>query len=190
MAIRDLSRAREDAVQARTQARHRLKGFLLRHDVRYGGKTSWCGAYYHWLATLNFGAGPAQTALTEYWLAVTSADDRFQRLPQALQSCITNWRFGPGGGCAAGIGGVAEITAIGLVAEIGDLSRFEHPRKLMGYLGLIPSEHSSGARVSRGSITKTGNAHARRLLTEATWNYRFKARIGKDALKRQQALPE
>ena len=70
------------------------------------------------------------------------------------------------------------VSAIGLVAEIGDLSRFEHPRKLMGYLGLVPSEHSSGERTARGSITKTGNAHARRLLIEAAWNYRFKARIG------------
>lgn len=94
-AIRDLSRAREDAVNARTQARHQLKGFLLRHDVRYTGKTSWCGAYYRWLETLNFGAGPAQTALTEYWLAVTAADERVERLTQSLQACITNWRFAP-----------------------------------------------------------------------------------------------
>jgi transposase len=79
-AIRDLPRAREDAVNARVQARHQLKGFLLRHDVRYTGKTSWCGAYYRWLATLNFGMGPAQTAFTEYWLAVTSADARVERL--------------------------------------------------------------------------------------------------------------
>ncbi len=80
-AIRDLSRAREDAVNSRVQARHQLKGFLLRHDVRYTGKTSWCGAYYRWLATLNFGAGAAQTAFTEYWQAVTAADDRVDRLP-------------------------------------------------------------------------------------------------------------
>jgi transposase len=189
-AIRDLSRAREDAVNARTQARHQLKGFLLRHDVRYTGKTSWCGAYYRWLATLNFGAGPAQTAFTEYWLAVTSADERVERLTQSLQACITNWRFAPVVAALQALRGVAVITAIGLVAEIGDLTRFEHPRKLMGYLGLVPSEHSSGARVSRGSITKTGNSHARRLLTEAAWNYRFKARIGKEALQRQQELPE
>ena len=84
----------------------------------------------------------------------------------------------------------AAITAIGLVAEIGDLGRFAHPRKLMGYLGLTPSEHSSGERTSRGSITKTGNAHARRLLTEAAWNYRFKARICKQAQIRQQDLSE
>ena len=85
---------------------------------------------------------------------------------------------------------MAAITAIGLMAEIGDLARFPHPRKLMGYLGLVPSERSSGERTSRGSITKTGNAHARRLLTEAAWNYRFKARISREALARQEALPE
>ena len=189
-AIRDLSRAREDAVNSRVQARHQLKGFLLRHDVRYTGKTSWCGAYYRWLATLNFGAGAAQTAFTEYWQAVKSADDRVERLTKALQSSISGWRFEPVVGALQALRGVAVITAIGLVAEIGDLHRFEHPRKLMGYLGLVPSEHSSGERTSRGSITKTGNAHARRLLTEAAWNYRFKARIGKEAQVRQQDLSE
>ena len=86
--------------------------------------------------------------------------------------------------------GIDVVSAIGLVAEIGDLSRFEHPRKLMGYLGLVPSEYSSGQRVARGSITKTGNAHARRLLTEAAWNYRFKARIGYRAQQRQEDLPQ
>jgi transposase len=189
-AIRDLSRAREDAVNSRTQARHQLKGFLLRHDVRYLRKTSWCGAYYRWLATLNFGAGAAQTAFTEYWQAVKSADDRVDRLTKALQGSITGWRFEPVVGALQALRGVAAITAIGLVAEIGDLGRFAHPRKLMGYLGLVPSEHSSGERTSRGSITKTGNAHARRLLTEAAWNYRFKARIGKEAQVRQQELSE
>ncbi len=189
-AIRDLSRAREDAVNSRVQARHQLKGFLLRHDVRYGGKTSWCAAYYRWLATLNFGAGAAQTAFTEYWLAVKSADDRVERLTKALQASITGWRFEPVVQALQALRGVAAVTAIGLVAEIGDLARFAHPRKLMGYLGLTPSEHSSGDRVSRGSITKTGNAHARRLLTEAAWNYRFKARIGKQAQLRQQDLSE
>jgi transposase len=189
-AIRDLSRAREDAVNSRVQARHQLKGFLLRHDVRYTGKTAWCGAYYRWLATLNFGAGAAQTAFTEYWQAVKSADDRVERLTKALQGSITGWRFEPVVGALQALRGVAAITAIGLVAEIGDLGRFAHPRKLMGYLGLVPSEHSSGERTSRGSITKTGNAHARRLLTEAAWNYRFKARIGKEAQLRQQELSE
>jgi len=86
--------------------------------------------------------------------------------------------------------GVAAITAIGLVCEIGEFERFEHPRKLMGYLGLVPSERSSGEHTRRGSITKAGNAHARRLLTEAAWNYRFKPRIGKEMLARQQGVSE
>src|SRR6478752_2155596 len=189
-AIRDLSRAREDAVHSRVQARHQLKGFLLRHDVRYTGKTSWCGAYYRWLATLNFGIGAAQTAFTEYWQAVKSADERVERLTKALQSSITGWRFEPVVDALQALRGVAAITAIGLVAEIGDLARFSHPRKLMGYLGLVPSERSSGERTSRGSITKTGNAHARRLLTESAWNYRFKARISREALARQESLSE
>lgn len=189
-AIRDLSRAREDAVGARLKARQQLKGFLLRHGVRYGGKTSWCGAYYRWLGTLNFGEGAAQTAFTEYWQAVSAADDRVERLTTALQAAVAGWRFEPVVAALQALRGVAAVTAIGLAAEIGDLGRFAHPRKLMGYLGLTPSEHSSGERTSRGSITKTGNAHARRLLTEAAWNYRFKARIGREAQMRQQALSE
>jgi transposase len=189
-AIRDLSRAREDAVNSRGHVRQQLKGFLLRHGIRYPGKTSWSLAYYRWLATLKFDEAAAQTAFTEYWQAVKSADERVERLTKALQSSIAGWRFEPVVNALQALRGVAAITAIGLVAEIGDLARFSHPRKLMGYLGLVPSEHSSGERTSRGSITKTGNAHARRLLTEAAWNYRFKARISREALARQEALSE
>jgi transposase len=111
-------------------------------------------------------------------------------LTKALVASITGWRLEPVVRALKALRGVAAITAISLMAEIGDLARFSHPRKLMGYLGLVPSEHSSGERTSRGSITKTGNAHARRLLTESAWNYRFKARIGREALARQEALPE
>ena len=189
-AIRDLARAREDAVNARTQARHQLKGFLLRHDVRYGGKSSWSKTYYRWLSALSFDVQATQTAFTEYWLAVQSADERVQRLTQALQVSIGGWRFEPVVAALLALRGVDFVTAIGLMAEIGDLSRFDHPRKLMGYLGLVPSEHSSGERTHRGSITKTGNAHARRLLTEAAWNYRFSARVGRQAQRRQEGLSE
>ena len=189
-AIRDLSRAREDAVNSRTQARQQLKAFLLRHDVRYAGKTAWSLAYYRWLAALNFGDGAAQTAFTEYWLAVQAADERVSRMSQALLASVEGWRFASVVSALQALRGVETITAIGLVAEIGDLSRFEHPRKLMGYLGLVPSEHSSGDRVARGSITKTGNSHARRLLTEAAWHYRFSARIGRTIERRQEGLPE
>lgn len=189
-AIRDLTRAREDGINSRTKARQQLKSFLLRHGVRYGGKTSWCKLHYRWLADLNFGATAAQTAFTEYLLAVQAADERVQRLGQALQDSIAGWRFEPVVKALQALRGIDFLSAVSLVAEIGDLSRFEHPRHLMGYLGLVPSEHSSGERVCRGSITKTGNAHARRLLTEAAWNYRFGARISRRAQLRQEELTE
>ena len=189
-AIRDLARAREDAVNSRTQVRQQLKGFLLRHDVRYSGKTSWSSAYYRWLATLNFERRRHRRRSPSTGRRSRRPTSASQRLTKALQSSITGWRFEPVVGALQALRGIDAISAIGLVAEIGDLARFEHPRKLMGYLGLVPSEHSSGERTSRGSITKTGNAHARRLLTEAAWNYRFKARIGREAQRRQEALSE
>ena len=189
-AIRDLARAREDAVNARCQVRQQLKGFLLRHDVRYTGKTSWSKTYYRWLAGLNFGHTSAQTAFTEYWQAVTSADERVARMTQALIGSITGWRFEGVVQALQALRGIDQVSAIGLVAEIGDIGRFAHPRQLMAYLGLVPSEHSSGERVSRGSITKTGNSHARRLLTEAAWNYRFQPRIGRRAQQRAEDLPQ
>lgn len=189
-AIRDLSRAREDAVNARTVMRQQLKGFLLRHDVRYPQKTSWSKTFYRWLATLNFQASGAQTAFTEYWQAVTAADERVARLTAALGSSLKDWRFESVVLALMALRGIDQISAIGLVAEIGDIGRFAHPRQLMAYLGLVPSEHSSGERVARGSITKTGNAHARRLLTEAAWSYRFKPRVGYRAQRRAEELPQ
>jgi transposase len=189
-AIRDLARAREDAVNARTQARHQLKSFLLRHEVRYPHRTSWSKTFYRWLATLSFAGSGAQTAFTEYWQAVTAADERVARLTVALGNSIAGWRFESVIKALRALRGIDQISAIGLVAEIGDITRFDHPRQLMSYLGLVPSEHSSGERVVRGSITKTGNAHARRLLTEAAWNYRFRPRIGYQAQRRAEDLPQ
>lgn len=189
-AIRDLARAREDAVAARTQARHRLKGFLLRHAVRYPGKTAWTKSFYRWLGLLNVEHRAAQTAFTEYLLAVQAADERVARLTQALSTSIEGWRFAPVAAALRALRGIDTVSAVGLVAEIGDMKRFAHPRELMGYLGLVPSECSSGDRTHKGSITKTGNAHARRLLTEAAWNYRFTPRLGYRARARQEGLPD
>jgi transposase len=189
-AIRDLARAREDAVNARTQVRQQLKGFLLRHEVRYPRKTSWSKSYYRWLATLSLEHSGAQTAFTDYWQAVSAADERVARLTQALASSIGGWRFESVVEALQALRGIDQISAIGLVAEIGDIGRFAHPRELMAYLGLVPREDSSGERVMRGSITKTGNAHARRLLTEAAWNYRFQPRIGRRAQRRAEDLPQ
>lgn len=189
-AIRDLSRAREDAVEARTRARHQLRGFLLRHDMRYPGKTAWTKSYYRWLGTIKFESAAQQVAMSEYTLAVQACDERVARLSLALLHAIEGWRYEPVVKALLALRGIDSVSAIGLVAEIGDISRFDHPRKLMGYLGLVPSERSSGERINKGPITKSGNSHARRLLTEAAWSYRFKPRIGYKAQKRQEELQE
>jgi transposase len=189
-AIRNLARAREDAVNLRTQARHQLKAFLLRAGVAYSGKTSWSKSHARWLATLSFAHASDQIAFTEYCQAVSSADERVQRLTSALSLAIAGWRFESVVHALQALRGIDEVAAIGLVAEIGDIGRFAHPRQLMGYLGLVPSEASSGDRVRKGAITKAGNAHARRLLTEAAWNYRFTPRLGYRAQRRQEGLSE
>lgn len=119
-----------------------------------------------------------------------ASDQRLERLTKAVVASVAGWRFEPVVVALQALRGVDVVSAIGLVAEIGDIARFDHPRKLMAYLGLVPSEHSSGDRVRKGSITKTGNAHARRLLTEAAWNYRFTPRIGRAAQARQENLSE
>ena len=111
-------------------------------------------------------------------------------MTKALEPAIQGWRFEAVVRALQAMRGIDLVSAVGLVAEIGDIARFDHPRKLMGYLGLVPSESSSGERVNRGPITKTGNAHARRLLTEAAWNYRFGPRIARQAQQRQRELPE
>jgi transposase len=189
-AMRDLTRAREDAVNARTQARQQLKAFLLRHDVRYAQRTSWTKTFYRWLSTLSFESSAAQTAFTEYWQAVCAADERVTRLTDTLVRSIVGWRFEPVVKALQVLRGIDQLSAIGLVTEIGDMARFSHPRQLMAYLGLVPSQHSTGERVVRGSITKTGNGHARRLLTEAAWNYRFRPRVGYRAQRRAEDLPQ
>ncbi len=153
-ALRDLARAREDAVNARTQMRHQLRGFLLRHGIRYPGKTAWTKMFYRWLGTLKFEERSSQIAFGEYLLALEASDERVNRMSVALMQSIEGWRFEPVVKALCALRGIDVISAIGLVAEIGDIERFDHPRKLMGYLGLVPSEHSSGDRISRGAITK------------------------------------
>ena len=175
---------------ARTRARLRLRGFLPRHDIGYPGKTAWTKTFGRWLAALSFEAPGRQIAFTDYCLAVQACDERVERLSLSLLQATQRWRFEGVVRVRCSLRGIDAVSAIGLVAEIGDIDRFEHPRKLMGCLGLVPSERSSGERVSRGPITKRGNAHARRLLTQAAWCYRFKPRVGYQAQRGQEDLPE
>jgi transposase len=189
-ALRNLWRAREDAVDLRHKARQQIKAFLLRHGRRYAGKTSWNKTHARWIADQRFGQPADQMALTEYQLAVQAGEERVSRVSTALTQAINGWRFEPVVAALRALRGIDTVSAIGLVAEIGDIGRFATARQLMGYLGLVPSEHSSGERVRRGSITKTGNGHARRLLTEAAWNYRHPARISSVIRERSRSLAE
>jgi transposase len=175
-ALRNLWRAREDAVQMRLKSRQQLKAFLLRQGRIYTGKTSWTRGHAHWIAEQKFEYVSDQLALAEYVLAVEAAAKRVERLDAGLIQMTEGWRFEAVVAALRTLRGIDTVSAIGLVAEIGDIQRFAHPRHLMSYLGLVPSEHSSGNTVRRGSITKTGNSNARRLLTEAAWNYRARRR--------------
>jgi len=188
-AIRDLSRARVDAVRARLKARQQLKALLLRHDRRYSGKSSWTAAHERYLAEISF-AHPAQDiAFAEYRQAVGEGEARVQRLTQVLSQQVEGWRMQAVVSAVMSLRGLDLVAATSVVAELGDLRRFAHPRELMGYLGLVPSEHSSGSKRSQGAITKTGNGQVRRVLIEAAWNYRYPARLSKRQQVRQEGQP-
>lgn len=184
-AVRDLTRAREDAKAAQTRARHQLKGFLLRNGIGYAGKTAWTPAHVRWLASVKLPEPVQQLVFQEYVAAVTAAGERVERLDQALRDTVAGWRLYPVVQALQTLRGVQLVIAATLVAEIGDIGRFDTPRQLMAYLGLTPSEYSSGPSTRRGGITKCGNSHARRMLTEAAWSYRLPARITPIIAKRQ-----
>lgn len=188
-AIRDLSRARQDAVRARLKARQQLKAMLLRHGRRYTGKSAWTMAHERFLAEVRF-AHPAQhIAFVEYRSAVSEAHERVERITAALREQVVQWRLQPVVASLMTLRGIDLIAAATLIAELGDLRRFEHPKQLMAFLGLVPSECSSGASRSLGSITKAGNSHARHVLIEAAWAYRFPARIARELQIRSENQP-
>ncbi len=178
-AIRDLSRARVDAVRARLKARQQLKALLLRHGRRYVGKTSWSAAHERYLATVSFDHRAQNVAFVEDRQAVSEAQARVQRLSEALSQELETWRMRPLVQALMTLRGVDQLVATTLVAELGELKRFAHPREL-----------TSGEKRRLGRITKTGNSHVRRVLIEAAWNYRFPPRITMPLQKRQeQQLP-
>ncbi len=188
-AMRDLVRTREDAVAMQRQARHRLAALLLRNDLRYAGKTAWTAAHRRWIASLQLAQPAQRIAFEEYVQTVTEASERVQRLSQALEQELATWRWRSVVGALQACRGIQLIHAVRIVAELGDLSRFTHPRQLMGYLGLIPSENSSGERRHQGAITKAGNSSARRALVEAAWAYRYSAKVSPVIARRQSDLP-
>lgn len=188
-AMRDLSRARIDAVRARLKARQQLKALLLRQGRRYTGKGSWTAAHERYLAEVRFAHRAQDIAFVEYRQAVSESQARVQRLTETLSQELECWRMRPLVQALMSLRGVDQLAATTLVAELGDFKRFAHPREFMGYLGLVPSEHTSGEKRRLGPITKTGNSHARRMLIEAAWNYRFPPRLTSALQKRQEQQP-
>jgi transposase len=187
-AVRDLVRAREDAVSMQRQPRQRLQALLLRNEIRYVCKSSWTAAHRRWLAQLKLPEPAQQIAFEEYVQAVEEAGARLQRLAGAIAAQLEHWRWRPLVQALQAFRCVQAIHAVRIVAELGDLGRFGSPRKLMGYLGMIPSEDSSGARRRQGSITKAGNSSARRALIEAAWAYAHPARVSWIIARRQTGL--
>lgn len=176
-AMRDLVRAREDMKHLERQARQRLSAFLLRHGQGYDSKKSkWTQAYWRWLEHIRFAHPVQQVVLQEYIDSVKQQHQRVAELEQAMSQALATWSLAPVVKGLMALRGCRLITAMTIMAELGDITRFDSPRQLMSYLGLVPSESSSGPKTRRGGITKTGNGHVRRVLVEAAWCYRFPAR--------------
>jgi transposase len=174
--LRDLTRAREDMKQLQRQAKQRLLAFLLRHGRRYDGKSHWTQAHYRWLEQAKFNQPVQQIVFQEYVDTVKALNRRVDALDQQIERAAADSVFQPIIAGLMAMRGISLLTATTIVAEIGDLKRFASAPQLMAYLGVVPSEHSSGGTKSRGGITKTGNGHVRRVLVEAAWTYRHPAR--------------
>jgi transposase len=189
-AIRDLTRVREVTIRDLKTAKLRLKAFLLRHDIRYSGRAAWGPAHLRWLSELVCPTPAQQIVFQEYVRAVNEHTDRLQRLEQELQDHVHTWRLQPVVEALQPLRGIQFTVAVTLVAELGDLTRFDNPRQLMKYLGLIPAEYSTDERRRQGAITKAGNSHARRVLVEGAWAYRYPAKVSRHPQLRLETQPK
>jgi transposase len=189
-ALRDLVRARLAAKRDQLRARHRLSKFLLRHGRHAPDDVgAWTLKYLDWVRSAVRFDEPAQTAtLLDYLHEVEHAAERIRRLEQAIDAALVSVPAGMKTVIEAlqALRGIAKVSAVTLVAELGTVSRFSHPRELMGYTGIVSREHSSGEHIFRGAISKTGNAHVRRIVVEAAWAYRHRPAVGKTLGARQQ----
>jgi transposase len=179
-AMRDLVRARLDAVMQLMRARQQLLAFLLRHGRTYETGKNWTQRHRAWLAAQTFDQQAHRIVFQDYVEAVWCAQERRDALVERITAMLPEWSLGHLVESLRALRGIDLISAATFVGAVGDLSRFDTPQMLMSYLGLVPSEHSSGERVYRGGITKTGNREARRMLIEAAWSYQYPARVAKD----------
>lgn len=189
-AVRDLSRARETSMKDLKDAKYQLKALLLRNNIHYEGTANWSLKHLRWLTELVLPHPAQQIVLQEALQTITERIARLERLDNELSHHVKKWRYYPVVKAIQALRGVRMLVATGVIAELGDLNRFDHPRKLMAYLGLVPSEHSSGGKRHIGAITKCGNGRARRLLVEGAHFYRYPANISTDLQIRQEGLPK
>jgi transposase len=192
-ALRDLVRAREAAKQDQLRARHRLSKFLLRSGQRPAqGMKAWTQAYMIWVKRIRFSQVAQESTRLDYLTEVEHMGERVARLEKAIEEAVklASPEIQEVVRDLQALRGIAQISAVTIAAELGNISRFEGARQLMGYSGTVPSENSSGKRTQRGSITKTGNAHLRRIAVEAAWSYRFRPGVGPALRKRQEGVPE
>lgn len=188
-AMRDLCRARTDAVDDQRRARQRLKSFLLQHGYQYVGKSHWGQAHMRYLRELVMPHPAMKIILEECLMAVEDAAARIRRCEAAMEDLLGSWRIKPAVEALMAFKGFQIVAAMITVSELGDLHRFAHPRQLMGYLGLVPSEGSSGGKRKQGSITKCGNPHARWLLIECSQHYGSPPKVSKELSRRQEGQP-
>jgi len=189
-AMRDLTRARGTAVEDLRAKRQHVSSFLLRLGLHYPGAKTWTKAHMNWLAKHKLAHAEQRIAFEEMVLAVRQAQERIARLEAAIRDAVPDWSLAAVVEALMAMRGIDMVSATAFLAEIGDLSRFRTPRELMAYLGLVPSEHSTGDKVQRGGITKAGNRRARRVLVECSWAYRHPPRVGKKKQDKVAAAPQ
>ena len=187
-ALRDMSRLRDDLRGDLMRWRHRLSKFLLRRGLQYPG-TNWTQAHCQWLAKQSFDDTLSQTVYRELCFNVEQQTEHLKAFSQQLEDFAEQEPYGTRVAWLRCFRGIDTVTAVTLVAELYDIARFRSPRAVMAYVGLVPSEYSSGGHHSRGSITKAGNRHLRRVLVEAAWNYRYPPAVGRGLQKRREGQP-
>lgn len=176
-AMRDLTRTRGDFKAHELKARQQLNAYVLRHGHHWpSGKTRWTKIHYNWLESLKFDHDWQHVVLQEYIDAIKAASARVKGMMSQIERVLPQWSMAPVMDSLIALRGIDKLAAIILLAELGDVSRFDSPTQLMSFLGLVPREHSSGGRRHQGPITRAGNGHARRILVESAWSYRFPAR--------------
>jgi transposase len=189
-AVRDLVRAREVAAEDLRRKRQQLLSFLLRHGRSFTGRRPWSQAHARWLAGQAFGHPAQQIVFQDQIDAVADAQARLDRLDRQLVELVPSWSMAPVVAAYQAMRGVSFLVAVIFAAEIGDVRRFDSPRQLMAFLGLVPSERSTGTTVRRGGLTLAGNRRVRRALVEGAWSYRHPARVTETIRGRLESLPK